>query len=270
MSIDVQRLLWQQLNKKYGNDTNKIFVMTIAKHLSHSDYSPAKDLSEAALNTFELVNHCIACNPIYAPTGSKISLQWQQLLFEGEGPKATPAQKPAFEKAKALLYTNYETRERTELYKEYCRAKANFIEKKFMIKRECEVAYGDHWEAKFDEKFPTTEEYQQFQPLEKKVRPLLQAIDEWVYGPLAHVMTPIKTSMYIVNYSRTDYFNFIAFENNERSAVLPGGNNMVYYHVSMNPSNWYQWLDPNHPDDGSWITVRMSNDCYKLYSYVCV
>ena len=53
------------------------------------------------------MNHCIACNPNYAPTGSKISLQWQELLFEGQGLGGTSAQKPAFERAKALLYTDY-------------------------------------------------------------------------------------------------------------------------------------------------------------------
>ena len=196
MSIDVQRLLWQQLNKKYGNDTNKMFVMTIANHLSHSDYSPAKDLREAALNTFELVNYCIECNANYAPTGSKIAFQWQQLLFEGEGPQASPAQKPAFERAKALLYTDYEAREQTELYKQYCAAKAAFVEKRFAIKMECEQRYGNNWEANFEEIFPTTEEYKVFQPLKKKVSPLLQAIEEWEYGPLAPVMAPIRESTY--------------------------------------------------------------------------
>ena len=196
MSIDIQRLFWQQLNKKYGNDTNKMFVMTIANHLSHRDYSPPKDLREAALNTFELVNHCIECNANYAPTGSKISLQWQQLLFEGEGPQASPAQKPAFEKAKALLYTDYEARERTELYKQYCEANVAFVEKRFALKRECELKFGNGWEAIFDEIFPTTEEYKVFQPLERQVNPLLQAIEEWVYGPLAPVMAPLKKSMY--------------------------------------------------------------------------
>ena len=196
MSFDVQRLLWQQLNKKYGNDTDKMFVMTIANHLNHSDYSPPKDLREAALNTFELLNHCIGCNANYAPTGSKISLQWQQLLFEGEGPKATPTEKPVFERAKALLYTNYETREPTELYKRYYEAKAAFVEKRFAIKRECELKYGNEWEANFNEIFPTTEEYKVFQPLEREVSPLLKVIDEWVNGPLAPVVAPMKKSMY--------------------------------------------------------------------------
>ena len=196
MNIDVQRLLWQQLNKKYGNDTNKAFVMTIANHLNHFDYSPAKDLREAALNTFELVNCCIGCNTNYTPTGSKVSLQWKLLLFEGEGPKATPAQRPAFERAKALLYTDYETRERTELYKQYSEAKVAFIEKRFAIKRECELKYGNKWEANFNEIFPTTKEYKVFQPLEREVSPLLKAIFEWVYGPLAPVMAPIRKSMY--------------------------------------------------------------------------
>ena len=166
-----------------------MFVMTIANHLNHSDYSPPKDLREAALNTFELVNHCIGCNPNYAPTGSKVSLQWQ-------GPGETSAQKPAFERVKALLYTDYESREPTELYKNYYEAKVAFIEKRFVIKRECELKYGNKWETNFEEIFPTTEEYKVFQPLERKVSLLLEAIEEWVHEPLAPVMAPIKKSTY--------------------------------------------------------------------------
>ena len=194
MSIDAQCLLWQQLNKKYGNDTNKTFVMTIANHLSHSDYSLAKDFREAAWNTFDLVNSCIACNANYAPTGSKISIQWKQLLFEGEGPEAGPAQESAFERAKVLLYTNYETRQRTQLYKKYCEAKEAFMEKKSAMMMEFQLKHDNNWEATLDKMLPTTEEYKQFQHLEKKISPLLQAIDEWVYGPLAIVMGPLKKS----------------------------------------------------------------------------
>ena len=73
------------------------------------------------------------------------------------------------------------------------------------------------------------------------------------------------------NTSCTDYLKFIAFEDNERSAVLSDGKNKMFYHVSMDPPNWYQWLDPDHPDDGSWQTVCKLNSCfYRLYSYVAL
>ena len=50
-------------------------------------------------------------------------------------------QRPAFEKAMALLYTNYETREPTELYKKYVEAKAALVEKKVEFIRECQQKY---------------------------------------------------------------------------------------------------------------------------------
>ena len=73
-----------------------------------------------------------------------------------------------------------------------------------------------------------------FQPLERKVSPLLEAIEEWVDGPLAPVMAPIKKRMYNIatQVVGINYFKFIAFEDNERPVVLSDDKN-----VSMNPSN---------------------------------
>ena len=177
MSIDVHRLLWQQLSKMYGNDDNSMFVLTMGKYLNFLDYSPT-NLREAGHNTFELVNSCISCNVNYSPTGSRISIQWEQLLYQGKGPPATDAQRPAFEKARDLLYTNYKTREPTELYKKYLKATAALAEKKVELMRECQQKYGNNWEAFYKEMLPATEEYQQFQFLDREVSPLLQAIDE--------------------------------------------------------------------------------------------
>ena len=145
MSIDVHRLLWQQLSNMYGND-NSMFVLTIGKYLNLLDYSP-NNLREAGHNTFELVNSCISCNVNYSPTGSRISIQWEQLLCQGKGPPATDTQRPAFEKARDLLYTNYETREPTKLYKKYLKATAALAEKKVELMIECQQEYGDNWEA---------------------------------------------------------------------------------------------------------------------------
>ena len=207
LGIDVHRLLWQKLNEMYGNDANSMFVLTVGKHLNYADYSPTEFPKVAALNTFELVNSCISCNVNYLPTGSIISLRWEQLLYEGKGPKATAKQKPAFEKAKALLYKNYEAREYSELYKRYIDAKAALAKKEVELQMECYQKYGDKWEAIYNKLLPATEEYQQFQPLDREVSPQLQAIDEWVYGPLATVMAPHKkgnTPTYIISmYSPT-------------------------------------------------------------------
>ncbi len=192
MSIDVHRALWQKLNEMYGNDANSMFVLSMGKYLNYADYSPTEFPKVAGHNTFELVDSCIACNVNYSPTGSRISLRWEQLLYQGKGPKATAEQKPAFEKARDLLYVNYETRKPTELYEKYLKAKSAFEIKKVKLMGECRDKYGSNWETHYNELLPATEEYQQFQALDREVSPLLQAIDEWIYGPLANVMAPLK------------------------------------------------------------------------------
>ena len=50
----------------------------------------------------------------------------------------------------------------------------------------------------------------------------------------------------------------IAFENNKRSVILPDdGKKRTYYDISMIPTNWYEWFDPDQPEDDSWINVRI-------------
>ncbi len=192
MGIEIHRLVWQVLNRMYGNDTNSVFVMTVGKYLNYADYSPTEFPKVAALNTFELVDSCVACNVNYAPTGSRISLRWEQLVNHGRGPKATGKQKPAFDKARALLYKNYEIREYTELYKKYLEVKSAVARKKVDLEIECRQKYGNDWEIAYTKLLSATEEYQQFEALDREVCPQLQAIDEWVDGPLATVMTPMK------------------------------------------------------------------------------
>ena len=196
MGIDAHRLLWQQLNKMYGNGANSVFVLAIGKYLNHSDYSPTENFREAGHNTFELVNSCIACNVNYSPTGSRISIQWEQLLYHGKGPPAAEAQRPAFENARDLLYTNYKTRERTELYKKYLKAKAALAKKKVAMMIEYQQKYGNSWKDIYEQMLLATDEYLQFDPLDREVSPLLQAIEEWEYGPLANVMAPMKEGTY--------------------------------------------------------------------------
>ena len=176
----------------YGNDANSMFVLSMGKRLNYADYSPTEFPKVAGYNTFELVDSCIACNVNYSPTGSRISIQWEQLLDQGKGPKATAKQRPAFEKAKALLYKSYETREPSELYKKYIEAKFNLAKKKGKLMIECRQDYGDSWDTTYHELLSATEEYQQFEALDREVSPQLQAIDEWMDGPLANVMAPMK------------------------------------------------------------------------------
>ena len=259
MNRDAQHLLWQHLNKLYVKKADEsTFVLSIGKYLLYSDYSPVSLPQLAAYNTFELVDSCIACEVNYSLTGSRISTQWEQLLYHGKGPPADAAQKPAFENAKALLYTNYDTRERSDLYNNYIKASADFEAKKVSLTIECQQKYGDNWKTFYDQLLLATEEYQQFQPLDRDVPPLLQAIDEWVYGPLVTTMAPMKKSMYSKLVYILVIIKSIVFEDNERTVVLLDGGSKTYRYVSMIPSNWYQWFDPNQPaDDDSWINVSM-------------
>ena len=48
----------------------------------------------------------------------------------------------------------------------------------------------------------------------------------------------------------------IAFKSHLRTVTAPSdGNQLEFYEVSMTPGDWYQWLDPNQPDDGLWDNV---------------
>ena len=61
--VDYHRLLWQELNKNFGDASSTIFVMAIGQQLSSSDYNIHDKL--AAQKTFELVNHTIPCATNY-------------------------------------------------------------------------------------------------------------------------------------------------------------------------------------------------------------
>ena len=53
----------------------------------------------------------------------------------------------------------------------------------------------------------------------------------------------------------TYYTYILAFNDNKKAVVLQDGTKLQYLYVSMTPSNWYQWFDPNPPDDRAWMTV---------------
>ena len=48
-----------------------------------------------------------------------------------------------------------------------------------------------------------------------------------------------------------------AFKNNKREAII-NKKKVEYYYTSMTPANWYQWFDPQQPDDGPWTQVPNS------------
>ena len=193
MSVDYHALLWQQLNKNFGEATNNAFVMAVGKFLLYSDYSSTnEDTKLAASNTFELTDACIGCGANYNPTGSKISRLWDQLLNQGKGPEAGPEQQAAFERAKRVLFKNWDAEIPTPFYQSYLDAKIAYMEKAAQMKYEYMEKFGDSWEAIYDEVIRATTEYLTWERLDKAVAPLLKAIDEWTYGPLAGTMAPMR------------------------------------------------------------------------------
>jgi len=46
-----------------------------------------------------------------------------------------------------------------------------------------------------------------------------------------------------------------AFQDSKRSMIVNEENTLNYYHTEMQPTNWYQWLDPDQHDDDPWMMV---------------
>ena len=196
MSVDYHALLWQQLNKSFAEGTNNAFVMAVGKFLLYSDYSLTNENSKVAENnTFELTDACIGCGTNYNPTGSRISILWDQLLHQGKGPQAGPEQQAAFEEARKALYKVWETNTPTPFYQSYIDANVTYMEKVTQMKCEYMEKYGDSWEAIYDEVIRATTEYLTWERLDKEVAPLLKAIDDWVYGPLNGVFGSMRKGM---------------------------------------------------------------------------
>jgi len=191
MSIDYKSLLWQELNKNFGDGTSTTFVMSIGQQLLYSDYDVSGDQDIAAYNTFQLVDETLSCAHIYTPNGSNISAMWKQLLFRGRGPRAGPQQQAAFEKARKILYKSYPS-EKTAFYIEYDTKQNELSAVKKDLKEKMEEKDGDDWEVHFDEELEETAEYRAFQDIEEWVGIHVQAIREWEKGPLAGTMAPLE------------------------------------------------------------------------------
>jgi len=261
MSIDYKSLLWQELNKNFGDGTSTTFVMRTGQQLLYSDYDVSGDQDVAAYNTFQLVNETLSCAPIYTPNGSNISTMWSQLLIGGRGPRAGPQQQAAFEKARKILYKSYPS-EKTAFYTEYDTKENELSAVKKDLKEKMEEKYGDDWEVHFDEELEETKEYKAFQDIEERVGPHVQAIREWEKGPLAGTMAPLEEG--IVHGYTNALFKMLftlAFKSHKRKATI-NRKKMEYYYTSMTPANWYQWFDPQQPEDGPWIGVHTYYNSY--------
>ena len=191
MSVNYESLLWQELNKNFGDGVSTTFVMRTGQQLLYSDYDVSGDMDVAAYNTFQLVNETLSCAPIYTPNGSNISTMWSQLLIGGRGPNAGPQQQAAFDKARKILYKSYPS-EKTTFYTEYDTKLGELLDKKKDLKKEMKDEYGDDWEVNFDEQLEETKEYRAFQDIEKRVGPHVKAIREWEKGPLANTIAPLE------------------------------------------------------------------------------
>lgn len=198
MSVNYYSLLWQKLNEHFGDGTTTTFVMAVGQQLLHTDFH-VKTGKKAAYNTFELLDETIACGTNKISAGSRISLKWKQLLEEGKGPSAGPQQQDAFENAKRALFKNYQNKVRSELYEDYIKKRNAYLSKKVDMEFECQDKYNERWQVYFDKKFPVTQEYLDYQDAHRVVGPLLKAIDEWDYGPLAGVLRPIKEGIAIAS-----------------------------------------------------------------------
>ena len=196
IGVDYHRLLWQELNKKFGNASTQVFVMAVGQQLCPSEYAITYGNTElAAQNTFELVNHTIACATTYSPKGSSISKMWERLLQE-EGPKAGEEHKQAFEKARDELFAKYKEKKPKKLYQDYLDKEIALNEKKLQIRGECQND-GDQWESNFKEKLQHSKEYIEFEHAAKVVQPHLDAIEVWEHGPLVHKLRQMRQGTYI-------------------------------------------------------------------------
>ena len=197
IGVDHDRLLWQELNKKFGNTPTKVFVMAVGQQLSSFEYGITYDNAElAAQKTFELVNHTIACATTYSPKGSSISGMWERLLQE-EGPKVGEELRPAFEEARDALFVEYNKNKCTELYQDYLDKEIALNQKELQIKEECQKDHGDQWESNFNDKLQHSKEYIEFQHAAKVVQPHLDVIEVWQHGPLVHKLKQLKQGAYV-------------------------------------------------------------------------
>ena len=192
IGVDCHRLLWQELNKRFCNAPAKVFVMAVGQQLSSCDYGITAGHGElAAQKTFELVNHTIPCATNYSSKGSLISVMWERLLQE-KGPIAGPNEQPAFEKARRVLFVDYDKHKPTELYQDYLDKEIALRQKEFQIEEECQDHYGDQWKVKFDRRLQVSKEYIEFQRAAKVVQPHLDAIEVWKHGPLVHKLKQLE------------------------------------------------------------------------------
>ena len=188
-----QRLLWQELNKKFGGGDKSVFVMTTGQTLLHSDYDTSNPA--AGFNTFELVDKPLLCSTNYSPAESRISVKWEQLLNEGKGPNAGPQQQAAFEKAKQFLYDKYDT-EYSDSYKKYLELKKACRQKEVQMEKELQEKYNDDWKVHFEKEFYACDEYMDYDSEHRRVDPHLKAIEQWKEGPLAGILKPVRQGIH--------------------------------------------------------------------------
>ena len=191
IGVDYHRLLWQELNKNFGN-ASTLFVMAVGQKLSSCDYDVTAGHDKlAAQKTFELVNHTISCATNYSPKGSPVSVMWERLL-QGNGPRPGPEHQPAFEKARHALFMDYTRDKPTELYQGYLDKEVALKQKELELERESQKSYGDQWKVNFDKSLKASKEYLEFQRVAEVVKPHLDAIAVWKHGPLVHNLNNMR------------------------------------------------------------------------------
>ena len=95
--------------------------------------------------------------------------------------------------------------------------------------------------------------------------------DQWWWGTTCSVT--VHSNSYVAISMAVTYL-FICFpelEENARSVVDYNKSTLKYYYVSLQPSDWYQWFDPQYENKASWTQVCCTYIFgYNAHAYICM
>ena len=201
-SQDYHQAIWEAVKGHYCDGISSTFVMSTGMSLDSADYDVTNP--KASYNTSVLVDNTLRCSINYEPTLSHVSTLWELLLNNGKGPNPGPSDKEAFENAKRLLYFDYSKLTRSKLYDQYYEKQDKCRKAKQKLENDLKKQYGDSWMDEFDKQWPTRPALIEYKDIQKKVEPLIAAIDVWENGTLYSTIKPLKDSTLVCLYILTD------------------------------------------------------------------
>jgi len=193
-SQDYHQAIREAVKELYCDGVSSTFVMTTGMSLDSADYDITNP--KASYNTSLLVDNALRCGVNYDPTLSHVSTLWELLLRTGKGPNPGPSDKEAFENARKLLYFNYSDGIKSKLYDEYIEKKDECSRARLRFENFLQKKFGDSWIDEFDKRWPNRPEPKAFQEIQKKVEPLITAINVWENGTLYATLKPLQDSMF--------------------------------------------------------------------------